>query len=222
MSIIDRGDKVFEKRAELDHISAARKERGVPRFWMKPDEKAIVVFLDSVPAGIFEHNIKLGDKWGNYFTCVKEDEPCSLCQRGHRPSYIAYLSAIDTREFTRADGTKVKNRKVLFAIKKSQVKRLNELIKKHGDLRGKAFEVSRYSKEESSSGSSYEYLQDVDLMKLEDTAPFNYEKVLAPYARNDLAGLGLATAVRETPATPEAAAAERERTDLKDLFDEGN
>lgn len=52
MSWLSKGDAVYQKRAEIDHLSAVKKERNVQRFWMKPDEKAVLVFLDSVPVGL--------------------------------------------------------------------------------------------------------------------------------------------------------------------------
>lgn len=166
---------------------------------------------------IWEHNLKLNDKWGNYMTCVKEDEPCPICTRGHQPTFTAYFTVIDTREFTRADGTKVKNRKVLYPAKKTQIKKLNDIIKKHnGDIRGKAFEVARYDAKESNSGSSFDYLRDVDISQLEDSTPFDYEKVLKPYTREELAGLGLASppALGEIPKTE----GEEKKTEELDLF----
>lgn len=217
MSIIDKGDDVFKKRDEIENLSNIRKERMAPRFWMLPDEKAIVVFLDSVPSGVWEHHLNLGGRWGNHLTCVKEDGNCPLCAKGDKSSYIAYFSAIDTREFSRPDGSKVKNRKVLFGVKRMQMKKFAEIMKRHNkDIRGKAFQISRYNKSESSSGVDYEYLRDVDLTKLEDTTPFDYDKVLAPYSVNDLLALGITVPVLD-PAHP-THAAEEETTKVDDLF----
>lgn len=190
-----RGEEGFTRKSQLDSLTKTKKERAVPRLWLKPEERTTIIFLDSDPVFLFEHNVKIGRYFGNYFTCIKEFKPCSPCEKGLKPVYTAYLSCINTKQFARSDGSIVKNRKELYPAKGSTIKRLQELIKKHGDLRGKAFEIQRYTADDPNCGASFEYVKDIDLSKIEDSAPFDYNKILAEPTVQELEDAGLATVV---------------------------
>ena len=184
-----KGADGFKVKDQIDAAMAVRKERGVPRFMLKAGEEAIVVFVDEIPFFIWEHNLKIGGRWGNYVTCVKEIRSCPIDDSGERATYTGYLTIIDTRSFIKSDGTKVQNRKILYPAKGSTIKRLEDLIKKHGSLKGMAFKIKRYSKDDPNCGTDFELLKRVNLTK-DNAIPVDYDKVLAPPTLEELVALG--------------------------------
>jgi len=184
-----KGADGFKVKDQIDATMAVRKERGVPRFMLKAGEEAIVAFCDSIPFFIWEHNLKIGGRWGNYVTCVKEIRSCPIDDSGERATYTGYLTVIDTREFIRNDGNKVKNRKILYPAKGSTIKRLEDLMKKYGTLAGRAFKIKRYSKDDPNCGTDFEFLKQVTL-KGDNAVPVEYDKILAPPTPEELVALG--------------------------------
>lgn len=193
------GEEGFARKQSIDKVTKLQKEKGVIRFRLNADEKGKIIYLDSAPVYVYEHNIKINGRWGNYFTCVKEiaQQHCPLCDRDDKPVYTAYLSVIDTRQFTRKDGSISKNRKVLYPAKGATIKKIHGLIKKHGDLRGKMFEVTRYTPNEPNCGTDFDFEKEVDLTKIEDSSPHDYEKILAPPSEDEyeLAGIPITKTV---------------------------
>ena len=138
---------------------------------------------------IWEHNLKIAGRWGNYVTCVKEVRSCPVDESGERSTFTGYLTVIDTREFIRNDGTKVKNRKILYPAKGSTIKRLEDLIKKHGTLKGMAFKIKRYTKDDPNCGTDFEFIKPVALTK-DNAIPVDYNKVLYPPTDAELKAFG--------------------------------
>ena len=147
--------------------------------------------------GVYEHNLRIDGRWGNMITCSRETQPCQVCSHfpDSRPTWTAYLTAIDTRTFTRkSDGQEVKNRKVLYPAKGSAIPRLEKLLEKHKSLSGLAFKISRLSDADPNCGSDFEYIGKVDLIKKigEDALkPIDYMKVLAYPSDEELASIGI-------------------------------
>lgn len=226
------GEEGLQRKNELDVVSRMKKERSAPRFWLKNDEKSVIVFCDDDPKGevkryIREHNMKFAGKFGNYFTCTKKKDGggvCAICDSApddnKSPVFTAYYTVIDTRSFTRKDGTVVKNKKMLYPAKGETVKRVAELVKKYGSLRGKAFDVSRGSGSTNPNcGMIYDLVkEDVDLSKLPDTVPYDYTKILAPPTPEELGNQGFHAAEAEAVAQQGEVTADKEITDIEDLF----
>lgn len=192
-----RGIEVFDKRKQIEAVAKARKERAVSRFYLKTGEDAIIVFVDSSPFGIYEHNLKIDGKWGNFYTCSKEIQPCPICQQfpENKPTWTAYLTVIDTRSFIRqSDGQEVKNRKILFPAKGTAIAKLEKLLSKYKNLAGLAFKVSRLTDQDPNCGSDFEYLGKVNIIKKfgpDAVNPIDYMKVLSFPTEEELAMLGI-------------------------------
>lgn len=192
-----RGSEVFDKKKQIEAVAKARKERAVGRFYLKANEDAIIVFVDSSPFGIYEHNLKIDGKWGNFYTCSKEIQPCPICQQfpENKPTWTAYLTVIDTRSFIRqSDGQEVKNRKILYPAKGTAIAKLEKLLAKHKSLAGLAFKVSRLTDQAPNCGDDFEYLGKVNIIKKfgnEATNPIDYMKILSFPTDEELAMLGI-------------------------------
>jgi len=211
-----RGQEGFVEKAKLDKVQAIARERSVPRFMLRAEEEAVIVFVDNSPFFIWEHNVNVGGRWGNYITCLKEYKPCGVCEQAQKSTYTAYLTVIDTREFTRKDGTTVKNRRILYPTKGPTIKKLEEIQKKRGDLTGCAFRVKRYTAQEPNCGSSFEFVKKVSLVGA-DTESHDYEKILRPLSEDELAAMGFSHTVvgSSKDVTPELGAPKL--STLKDL-----
>ena len=173
------------------------------RFWLKVDESARVTFLDSEGFFVYEHNLKLNGKYGNYYTCRREMDECPLCDSGLYPSFSAYFTVIDHREFETRDGKKFKNQKRLFAAKgpiiKALAKRRDE--KYDGSLELVCVEMTRHKEKGSNTGDDLN-----DLKRLPKAAflnkclpdgmdaseylkPFDYLKIFEPKSVDTLRAL---------------------------------
>jgi hypothetical protein len=195
-----KGQEGFDKKKQIDQVTQTRKEKGVPRFWLKGNgSKAKIVFLDGTnPIFIYEHNEQIGGRFGNYYTCSQEIRPCPICtdkeQGGSHGNavYTAYFTVIDTREYLdKRTNRTVRNTKVLYPAKGSTIKKIQDMIKRHGDLRGKMFEVTRFTVDDPNCGRDFDFIKDADLSKLNDSTPYEYEKVLALPSEEELSVLGV-------------------------------
>jgi len=192
-----KGDEGFNSKRSQDTAAKLRKEKGITRFFLKEGESAKVVFVDETPFFCNVHQLKVGDSWRNFVTCTRDFAPCPVCNDGHKATYVAHLTCIDTREFDLKDGKKVKNRKVLYPAKGSTILKLEDLKKKYGGLKGLAFNIKRYTKDDPNCGSDLEKLGKVDLSKLgkDATVPYDYMKVLAPPTEEELAAVGIGSVI---------------------------
>lgn len=189
------GDEGYNEMVQREKATSLMKEKSVSRFRLEPGEEATIIFLDDVGCHAKIHQIEFDGRWGNFLTCTKDAYPCAVCNStGRRPVYTVHYTIIDTREFTRKDGTKVKNRRIIFPAKGVMAHQLYDLKKKYGSLVGRAFKVKRYSKEDISCGSTITHIGKVDFGKLKipqnDLKPYDYEKVLAFPTEEELAYYG--------------------------------
>lgn len=219
------GEEGFRAKDQIDAANEMRKERGVPRFMLKAGEEAPIVFVDDVPFFIWEHNLEIGNRFGNYVTCVKEHKACDVCATGKKSTYTGYLTCIDLRTFIKKDGTKVTKRKILYPAKGSTIKRLEHLKKKHGTLAGHVFVVKRFTKDDPNCGTDFDFKKAVNLTG-EYAEKINYAKILAPMTPEELAQFGIKSSVvgRQTGTLEDVnkevtpTSEEKQSDDFGDLF----
>lgn len=202
-----RGGDGYSRKQKIDEVNRMRKEKGVPRFYLKPtpgsrpegegkDNEARLVFLDSTGFWIHEHNLKLEGKWGNFFTCTKDFQPCEICnQLNDKSIFTCYYTVIDTRKFVKKDGTVSKHRRVLLPAKGSAIDVIEELRKQHGDLRGLVVDVKRLSDRDPNCGRDFSVVfKDGRVARIDPSKkfegdlskPYDYMKVLAPPTAEEL------------------------------------
>jgi hypothetical protein len=187
------GSEGLERKRQQDTVAKLKREKQVFRFSLKPNEEATIVFVDSVGFYCYVHQVSIGGNWGNFITCTKDFAVCPVCEKGLKSVFTAHYTVIDTRSFTRQDGTVVQNKKVLYPAKGSTINRVADLIKQYGSLEGRTFKVKRYDKNEPNCGTSFEHLGKIALSKKfgEDAAiPIDYNKVLAVPLPEELEALG--------------------------------
>lgn len=191
-------------RKQSKQVDEEQKQRrasaGIQRFWQEADSSGKVTFLDNPDFFLNEHNINIGGKWFNYFTCLKDFDTCPLCESGDKPAYAVVCTVIDHRKYTDSEGKERVNEKKLFVARgKARQILLKRLEEKHeGDMAGCVYEVGRgTTKTEASTGEDFDFLQKKLTKKQlksfipkggkEDAIkPFDYEEVMAPKKVSEL------------------------------------
>ena len=135
-------------------------------FWMKPNSDTSITFVDGNLDGeildvpfIYQHHLNMNGRWGNFFICTQEVEPCPICEGGNTPSFVAVLTIIDHTEFvSKKDGMVKKDQLRLFYAKRDTVKLLQKIAGKRGGLAGCKFEVSRTGDKSASTGNQFDFV----------------------------------------------------------------
>lgn len=167
---------------------------GSLRFWLPKGSDRKVIFLtegNKAPV-LFEHRIRLGGSWNNWFTCLSHlGMECPLCKfadendgNGRRKK-VMYFTVIDTHEFEDRSGKKRKNLKKLFAAQKDTTEILKRQYLKRLEaeqgLRGAMFDIFRTKSDKSASvGEQFDFIKMVDLSSLPDSEEFDYKELLKP------------------------------------------
>lgn len=121
---------------------AAKKSNFVPwRFRLKQNEKGQLTFLSDQPFSIFEHQLKLNGKWGNFFSCLRTN--CPLCKAGNDPAKVYIWAVVDHRTYTDKKGNQHTNEVRLFVAKPKIALRMKKLREKNDGLRGLRCESER-------------------------------------------------------------------------------
>ena len=212
------GEAGLKRKQVQDKLNEARREKGAPRFYLKhtagdrgpdgpKDNEARVVFLDSVGFWVFEHNLKIENKWGNFATCTKDFQPCEICsQLSDKPVYTCYYTVIDTRRWAKKDGTISKPRRVLYPAKGAAIEIIEKLKAKHGDLRGLVVDIGRSGERDPNCGRDFDVVLTkegkvarVDPAKRfpekDESKPYDYMKILAPPTADELKAFGVSPQV---------------------------
>jgi len=210
------GEDGFEKKTQLDHLSAMRKERMVPRFYLKAkaetnpetgakSNEARVVFLDSKPFFLKEHNLMLDGRWGNMFTCTADFGPCPICESlGDRPTFTGYLTIIDTRKWPKktpdkkTGATISEPRRMLFPAKGVAIDKIKELLEENKDIRGLVVDIKRMGDKDPNCGRDFSVKGTLSEAKLRDKFPdpetikkYEYKTVLSPPGVDELKAAGI-------------------------------
>ena len=192
--------KAGAKRAgEMDAAAQARRDaKGPLRFWLETSSEAKVTFLDNPQFFLSEHNLKLGGKWHNFFTCIQELDTCPLCESGDNPGYVVVGTVINHKTFTDRDGKEHKNQKMLFVGKgKARQKLLKQIERREEDLKFCVYLMSRGpGSTECATGEDFEYLKRLTKTQLKKLIPegekedwlepFDYEKIFEPKSAEEL------------------------------------
>lgn len=183
-----------EGLGEADMTGDARAGGANLRYWMKKNTERKIIFLtegNRAPV-IWEHQVRLGGKWTNWFTCLQPTGiECPLCNYAddndgaYRRTKVMYFTIIDTHEFTDKSGKKRKNLKKLFGAKKDTTEVLKrqylKRIEAEEGLKFAMYEVFRTNSDTSASvGEQFEFVKMIDASAIDDTDELDYAELLAP------------------------------------------
>lgn len=191
LSFLKKGAEAQAQMAVEDHKQEMNSKGKVSRYWLKDGTDGAVTFLDGdIKDGVldipffYEHNMNMNGKWGNFFICTQDDEPCPICEGGAQASYVGVLSVIDHSEYvSKKDGKTYKDQRRLFVAKRETIKILQKIAVKRGGLRGCRFDVSRTGDKSASVGNVFDYTDKMEEAALlaafkENAVALNYEEIL--------------------------------------------
>ena len=154
---------VAKRQAEVAERREAA-ENAVRDFWLKPDESAIIQFLQDEPYCFDAHQVK--DKKGNWkiVPCqLNNSRHCVLCNEGVKQTWRAAFKIIDYRGSWDKDKKKFTYDKPIEKIWKvgsTIAQQLKQIVDKKGkELTEMVFEVTRSG---SGKDSSYNFEQAFD------------------------------------------------------------
>jgi len=158
---------------------------GPPRLWMPVSSTREVVFVDSEPIAIYEHNWKANGSWKNWATCLRGiEDSCPGCEvlGENNRYYVGIYTVVDTSEWTDRRGNSHQFEINLLPAKLKTLKKFRrknaERIEAGGTgLAGCLYRLARDSKEDSSVGGEAEYVRDVDMAKLFQLALYKGKKL---------------------------------------------
>lgn len=162
----------------FDGISKEEKRQenkyGPPRLYLKADTSREVVFVDSTPMCVYEHNPNIAGTYQNWFTCVQgihDDVVC--CQKLGPDSryYCGYLTIVDTSLWEDARGVRHQYGLKLVQGKFQTLKRW----KRKADDRsfaGCLYKTTRDTDKSASCGDEWEFRREVDMAKLFEVANY--------------------------------------------------
>lgn len=193
---------VARTKAHMEEQQRRLESSGPRRFYLKYDTSAMVTFLDNMTFFLFEHNMKIGNNYHNYFTCIQDMDNCPLCDADNNPSRIGVATVINHAEWVDNKGNTHKNEKQLFVCKGTALeKMLRQIDKRDGDLAFCVYDMARgKTKNECATGEDFEWRGRVSKAKLkaakniipeganpdEFLTPFNYQEIFAPKSTEEL------------------------------------
>lgn len=154
---------VAKRQAEVAERREAA-ENSVRDFWLKPDESAIIQFLQDEPYCFDAHQVK--DKKGNWqiVPCqLNNSRHCVLCNEGVKQTWRAAFKIIDYRGSWDKDKKKFlydKPVEKIWKVGSTIAQQLKQIVDKKGkELTEMVFEVTRSG---SGKDSSYNFEQAFD------------------------------------------------------------
>lgn len=181
------GQEGIAKSKQEDEVAKLRRENKAPwRFRLDSNEEAKITFLDSPKFFFREHNLQIGGRYGNFFTCLQDFDTCPIDSMD-QSSYVLAGTIIDHRELVDGKGVVYKNQKRLFVAKGKARENLVRQLDKKGELQYCVYEISRGSSPtECGTGKTMEFQKQLTRKQLEgfipkDFKPKKKESWLDPY-----------------------------------------
>lgn len=185
---LKKGQQAQEEFAKVEHQIEQNKKNKFYRFFVKEGQDASVTFIDGnlvdgvldIPF-LYEHNINMNGKWGNFFICTQDQEPCPICEGGSMASYVGIMTVIDHSEYKSSkDGKTYKDTVKLFVAKRETIKTLQKLAAKRGGLAGWRIDISRTGDKSASVGNVFDFTEhstpeELQAVYGEKAVPIDYE-----------------------------------------------
>ena len=167
-SFLKRGAAAFDAAKKAEAQRQQNNKHKPFRFFIKDGESAELVILDESieeVVGLWEHNLKLNGRWGNFEICLGEDENCPICKNvpDSKPYFAMFFTVLDLRGYTDKNGNEVPYSRKMLALKGEMIDMFKQIAqaaqKKHGTIRGVTVLMKR-SGEKSYSTGRPEILED--------------------------------------------------------------
>ena len=176
------GEEGVKRLAAEEAAAAKRRESGASgrRWRLKKDTEGKFTIIDNPNFYFSEHNLKIGDRWGNYYTCLRGKDTCPLDELGN-PSYVMVCTIIDHRKWVDNKGVTHQNERKLLVTKGAAMKELRrQMDKRGGDVRLCMFEAARGDKPtECATGEHFTFVKKITEELLLKVKPKNLDKAEA-------------------------------------------
>lgn len=197
-----KGKEGIQESQKVDAAQKAnRGDQGPIPFTLDYNTNAQYIFVDDPLFFLYIHTVKTGPKNYMRLTCIRDVETCPACeQKGDNPAYAVVGTVIDTRPFTKRDGTKVRFSKKPFIAKgKAREIILRRLEENGGHLRGYLMKNTRGSTQtEANVGEDMQVVRKLTKEQIQKTVPegetlkewfkpLDYEKIFAPKTAKEMA-----------------------------------
>ena len=159
------------------------------RLWLPKNTERNVVLLSDMPFCLWEHNLRQGKSYREYWTCIRtcDHRGCPLDELS-KAYYIGFGTCIDTSKWTRRDGTAVENQRKLLPIRGQMMEYFENLrAAAGGRLRGNVYEVSRGTFDKSPAiGDRWKLIKQMTEQELtakygvENITELDYVSIMAP------------------------------------------
>lgn len=156
--------------------------KGPRRFWLPPEGKALLLFLDEDPTGVWQHQFKMNGKWDNFEICLKKSkiaDRCPIDDSGDKmfPSFVGQFTVMNmTSWFTKKDKREVCFKREVFGAKIGSkdkpgiLKKIERMRSQEGSLRGSVYEVYRSGSKTESCGDEFRLVEKIDIKEVETYA----------------------------------------------------
>lgn len=195
-----KGQEGTKRSGQEDEAAKQRREqKGPRRFWLANDTSTKVTFLDTPQFFLYEHQLKIGGNWRNWFTCLKDIDTCPICESGEHPSYVVVATVINHRKWTDKENKVHQNEKQLIVFKgRARQRIMKQIERRDGDLKYCVYELARGTQNtEASTGEDFEFLNKrltkKQLLSLAPAGsdetwaePLDYAEILAPKTPKEL------------------------------------
>ena len=190
------------QRAKDRDLGNDRKRNTPRRFYLKRgtvDTPVNVIFLDETPFCLYEYNLVIDGKWGNYFTCLRSStgkDPFAaykdIIQMNR--SYMGFLTILDCTHYSDRAGKEHHFTKKLLPMTSKALAKAEGWKKSKKSLVGCMYEVRRSDADKSERiGDDWQFSERVDLSTLKnpdgsspDLTPANYKDILAPRSEEEI------------------------------------
>lgn len=207
-SFLKTGKEANKELKTVQKAQEARKEQMDKPFRFslhKDGEEGRVTFLDGdldsdgilQKVCLYEHHVKLAGKWGNFFVCPGEFEPCPICEEGeYQKEFVAVFTVLDHRKFVGKDDKVYQHQRKLFVCKSGTLEQLQKIASKKGGLVGVTLELTRTGSKKARVGDLIMYEKTQDLKKVakklgaEEVLPLDYEELFPSYTAKELEDFG--------------------------------
>jgi hypothetical protein len=173
-------------RDAIDNAEKQAANRSTGRFFMKPNTKREIVFIDDTGVSYWEHQYEANGTFYNYTPCLEKNKAgseslgkrCPLCRAKNYAYFVGQFSIIDLdNKWTDKKGKEHVNEVKLYAAKTDVLKKLLRRKEKKVSLVGIKFEVARGGKKDFLTGSDFDIVEEgIDIAKLYPEAkPIDYQ-----------------------------------------------
>jgi len=191
----------WQEGIDEDAIDDAEKQNarrfGPGRFWMEAKTRREIIFVDDGGVSFWEHQYYANGHFRNYTPCLlknkkMDEDQCPLCAAGNHPYFVGHFSVVDLNEWKDKKGVVHKNEVKLYSAKTDVLRKIQRRKAKKVSLVGIKFEVSRGGKQDFSTGSDFDIVEEnVNIAKLYPEAkPIDYKStILVPMSVADMTAI---------------------------------